>query len=186
MSSIAQEFTGLLDHKPVCDRLAELPLDLDQYLICSGYLAGMALLNITPKQYETTWRVNFIEPARFCDRLFAVNDTARVCLIGSESGFRGSYDMAYAGSKAALHLYVETKQLRTPQQRLVGIAPTIISDSGMTRRRTDHKALEARAAATRHGRWLTAREVAELALTALTALTPFWSNTVIRLREDRP
>ena len=183
-SAIAREFMKLLPRaeRAVCERLADMPSDLDHYLVCAGHLEGWSLMQISDASAQRTWLANFIEPARFCDRALLTNPKARICVIGSESGFLGSYDMAYAGAKAALHLYVETKRLTSPHQQLVCIAPTIISDAGMTQRRDDVGKLGARAAHTRHGRWLEAREVAELAHHALFAATPFLSNTVIRLR----
>lgn len=183
-SSIAQEFRQLEFPEGTTftsNRLCELPTDLDAYLICAGFLRGQALGQMGIEDLATTWFVNFVKPARFCDRLFAVNPSARVCLMGSHSGIAGSFDMAYAGAKAALHLYVETKQLHHPEQMLIALAPTIIEDSGMTERRSDRSQLEARARRTRHGRWLKAREVAEMAHKALIGGSPFLSNTVIRM-----
>lgn len=182
-ATIAREFCRLLPEgvEPVCDRLREHQPGLDRYLICTGYLAGKSLSDITPEEAELTWRRNFIDVARFCDLAFAANPKTRICVIGSESGFAGSYDMAYAGAKAALHLYVQTKRLRYPDQQLVAIAPAIIWDSAMTLRRDDLNALDARARATRHGRWLTPAEVATQAYQALFIASPFLSNTVIRL-----
>jgi NAD(P)-dependent dehydrogenase (short-subunit alcohol dehydrogenase family) len=187
-SSIAREFIALLPdgEEPYVDRLNEMPFDLDRYLICTGFLAGKAISCIDPEEANLTWRKNFVDIARFCDRLFIVNPRARVCVIGSESGFEGSFDMAYAGAKAALHLYVETKRLKSPEQQLLAIAPCIISDSNMTQRRNDLRACEARGAATRHERWLTAREVAVQAHQALFIASCFLSNTVIRMRGERP
>lgn len=187
-TSIAQELIKALPPgaKTECGRLSDLPLDLNHYLICCGYLAGKRIDQIKEHEADRTWHANFLEPARFLETLFARNDKARVVIIGSESGYRGSFDMAYAGAKAALHLYVETKRLRTPEQLLVAIAPCIISDSGMTQRRKDLAQTEARGAATRHGRWLKAAEVAALALEVLSSGTPFLSNTVIRLRGEVP
>lgn len=170
--------------EPLCDRLSEMPPGLERYLICTGYLAGKRLGEISREEADLTWRRNFLDVARFCDLAFCANPKARICLIGSESGYRGSFDMAYAGAKAALHLYVETKRLGSPDQQLVAIAPTIVADTAMTRRRQDHEALEARAQATRHGRWLEAREVAAQAYQALFIATPFLSNTIIRLRGE--
>lgn len=185
-TTIAQEFMSLLPNEQfVRDRLQELPLDLGRYLVCVGYLAGRSLLEINAEDAWRSWATNFLEPARFCERVFNANPQARVCLIGSESGYNGSYDMAYAGAKAALHMYVENKKLTSPVQQLIAISPCIIRDSGMTQRRVDLDRLEARAAATRHNRLLEAREVATLARDLLSASTPFLSNTVIRLREDR-
>lgn len=185
-SAIAGEFCRLLPdgENAMCDRLLELPLGLDRYLICTGYLAGKRLGDLTAQEAELTWRRNFIEPARFCDLAFAANPKTRICLIGSESGYRGSYDMAYAGAKAALHLYVETKALDRPEQQLIALAPTIIADADMTMRRPDQIALAARARATRHGRWLMAREVAAQAYQALFIASPFLSNTIIRMRGE--
>jgi NAD(P)-dependent dehydrogenase (short-subunit alcohol dehydrogenase family) len=182
-STIAREFIKLLPDgaEPYCDRLNELPLDCDRYLVCTGFLAGKAVSCISPEEAEATFRINFLDPARFCDRLLLHNPRARVCLIGSESGFAGSFDMAYAAAKAGLHLYVETKRLDHPEQQLVALAPTIIADSDMTQRRTDQNALAARAAATRHRRWLSAAEVAAQAYQALFIASPFLSNTVLRL-----
>lgn len=186
-STIAREFCKLLPAGvlPWCDRLVEFDAvtmgTVDRFLVCTGFLAGKSLSDITAEEACLTWRRNFIDPARFCDRLFAANPRARVCLIGSESGFAGSFDMAYAGAKAALHLYVQTKRLNHPEQQLVAIAPTIIFDSAMSQQRKDLSALEARARATRHGRWLTPAEVAAQAFQALFIASPFLSNTIVRM-----
>lgn len=185
-SAIAREFCTLLpvEIEPYCDRLVEMPLDLDRYLVCTGFLSGKSLTAIPAEEATLTWRRNFIEPATFCDRLFAVNPEARVCLLGSESGFKGSFDMAYAGAKAALHLYVQTKQLEHPGQQLVAIAPTVVWDTNMTQSRKDIARTKLRGEATRHGRWLSAAEVAAQAYQALFIATRFLSNTVIRLGAD--
>lgn len=182
-STIAAQFVQLLPEgtQVVCDRLNELPYDLDRYLVCTGFLAGRAISCIAPEEAEATFRRNFVDPARFCERVFLHNDAARVCLIGSESGFSGSFDMAYAGAKAALHLYVETKKLSHPGQQLVALAPTVIWDTAMTQRREDLGAVKARFDATRHGRALSAAEVAAEAYHALFGATCFLSNAVIRL-----
>lgn len=163
-------------------RYGAMPLNLDRYLICAGFLAGKSVEEISVEDAAETFRVNFIEPARFCTRVFAANPKARICLIGSESGFKGSYDMAYAGAKAALHLFIETHQLASPDQMLVGIAPHIIWDSGMTQRRVDRIELEARGAMNRMGRWLNPKEVAEIAVHLLFHASPSISGSVIRMR----
>jgi NAD(P)-dependent dehydrogenase (short-subunit alcohol dehydrogenase family) len=182
-STIAKDFCGLLPAgvRPHCDRLVELPTDLDRYLICTGFLAGKSISALADEEAEATFRRNFIEPARFCERVLISNPKARICLIGSESGFAGSFDMAYAGAKAALHLYVEKRQLAHPDQQLIAIAPGVIWDSHMTQSRSDLADCAARGAATRHGRWISAREVAAQAYQALFIASPFLSNTIIRL-----
>jgi NAD(P)-dependent dehydrogenase (short-subunit alcohol dehydrogenase family) len=181
-SSIAEAFVKGLPRgiKWRREPLAELQPGLERYLICTGYLAGRSLGEMTYEESVLTWRRNFVEVARFCDLAFVANPKCRICVIGSESAYSGSYDIAYAGAKAALHLYVETKKLNYPEQQLVAIAPTVILDSGMTQRRKDLNAVEARFAVTRHGRPLQAAEVAALAHVALFSATAFLSNTVLR------
>lgn len=180
-STIATEFAKLHPEPTVTGRIHEMPLNLDRYLICTGYLAGQPLSEITTMDGMRTWHLNFLWPAQFCDRLFAANRNARVCLIGSESGFAGSYDMAYAGAKAALHLYVQTKELGWPEQMLVAVAPHIIWDSAMTQRRADREMLTTRGTKTRLGRWLNAEEVARAAFTLLDG-SPAASGTILRMR----
>lgn len=182
-SAIAREFQLAVEDEKIhkADMLS-MPLGFDRYLICSGFLAGERITLITPENAVLTWQQNFIRIAALCDRIFTVNDHARIVVLGSESGFSGSHDMAYAGAKAALHLYIETKQLSHPEQMLVGLAPHIIWDSGMTQRRSDLAELEERGRATRLGRWLTAEEVAHGAHHLLYGASPALSGQVIRMR----
>lgn len=179
-SAIAQAFSqSIAERDIVYGSTSTLPHDLDEYLLCAGVLVGKNAEAISNEEAFETFKVNFIDVIRFCEAVFSKNDHARICILGSESGIKGSYDMVYAGSKAALHLYIETKKLTHPGQHLVGLAPTIIEDSGMTQRRKDLETVLERGKARRLGRWLTAEEVARMAHVALkeSALC----NTVIRM-----
>lgn len=182
-STIAREFCRLLPDGvvPVCDRLVEQLPGLERYFICTGYLAGKNLSEITREEADLTWRRNFVDVARFCDLAFAANPRVRICVMGSLSGIRGSYDLAYAGAKAALHLYVQTKRLEHPGQQLVALAPGIVMDTNMTQSRKDLPAVMARAGATRRGRYLKAAEVAAQAYNALFIDSGFLSNAVVAL-----
>lgn len=154
-----------------------MPLDMPRYLVCAGKLYGKALHEMEEIELATTLMANFGFVSKFLDRLFLENKRARVVVIGSESGFSGSYDMAYAGAKAALHLYVEKKKL-SKFQHLVCVAPTIIADAGMTNARKDYAETMARGEARRLGRWLNSAEVARIAKFALDE--DALCNTVIR------
>jgi len=182
-TTIAQAFVQLLpkeeDHQE--HRLERLPVWHDRYLICSGRLVGASLSDIRREDGHAVWDDNFMQIATVLDTILASNTKARVCVIGSESGYSGSHDMAYAGAKAALHLYVETKKLLFPDQQLVAIAPSIIEDSGMTRRRTDIDRVVERAQRNPKGRLLAAREVARLAYFLLYEDQGYISGTVIRM-----
>jgi NAD(P)-dependent dehydrogenase (short-subunit alcohol dehydrogenase family) len=164
-STITQEFLKLIDDnsRVVFGSIEDLPLDLEQYLLCAGVLIGKTAGEIEDDEAIEMFRVNFLGVARFCDKLFEVNSKARVCVIGSQSGYGGSHDIVYAGTKASLHLYVETKKLQYQTQHLVCVAPTIIEDSGMTKRRSDLDETLRRGKKRRLGRWLQSKEIARLA-----------------------
>lgn len=185
-SAIARAFVAI---RPSVDYVIGgtwcIQTDLDAYLICCGFLAGKSLGSITQEELDRTIGANWIKPAQLCDRILEENDHARICVIGSESGISGSYDMAYAGAKAAMHLYIKTKQLRTPAQQLFGIAPHIVADAGMTTRRKDQERVKAAAARHRAARHISAMEVAEVAAAGLFGPSRFLSNTIIELRGDK-
>lgn len=178
-STITRAFLEACDYTAVAKARDPdgLPFFCDDYLLCAGVLHGRTIKELNEDERAETLRVNFSDVAAFCDKLFEENAKARVCVIGSHSGVKGSYDMAYAGAKAALHLYVETKELRTAEQHLVCVAPTVIEDSGMTWRRSDISATLQRGKARRLGRWLHAEEVARVAQYAINE--PALCNAVI-------
>lgn len=182
-SIIAQEFVKLLPDEKVykVTRAGTLPLEAHRYLFCQGVLAGTEIGKMPIERATETWTSNFGQIAARCDMIIERNENARICIITSESGFKGSYDTCYAGAKAAMNLYIETKKLKYPGQQLVGIAPTIIADAKMTTDRKDYDECMERGAQTRIGRWLTAAEVARLAYFLLYEGTEYISNTVIRV-----
>lgn len=179
-STISQ---ALLDMIPEGDQavLIDVPDDLDRYFFAIGFLAGEPVEDLSDAELLTTFQANFAAIAARCNRIFKVNERARICIIGSESAYTGSHDIAYAGAKLAMHLYIERKRLIEPGQQLVGIAPTVVWDSGMTQRREDIEECEARGAARRRGHWLAAMDVARLAHFLLWQDSGSISNTVIRM-----
>jgi len=187
-SKIAEAFIDLLEptERWVHFRTEDFPgaqTDASRYLFCCGFLAGHSLRAASPDEIDRTWIDNFVEVARAIDCIVDEDPEARICVIGSESGCSGSFDMAYAGAKAGLHLYIETKRLKTPDQQLVGIAPSIVADAGMTLRRTDFDTPEfaARAEAHPKGRYLAAEEVARMAHFLLYQDRGYTSGTVVRM-----
>jgi NAD(P)-dependent dehydrogenase (short-subunit alcohol dehydrogenase family) len=185
-SSIAFELIRLLgpDQQYVAvgrGRSMLVKSDATEFLFCQGMLVGKSIDRITYDEQAKTFDVNAIQVIDECDRIIAGRDNARIVVIGSESGFTWSHDSCYAASKAALHRYVETKRLRTPDQQLVCVAPGIISDSAMTQRRDDQDVLAVRAKNHPKGRWLLAAEVARLVHFLLYQDQGYISGTVIRM-----
>lgn len=183
-SAIAQEFVRLLPSAEVVVHgkplEANFPIGAERYLFCQGLLRPKTYEDQTEAEIAEGELVNFTSIKNACDAIFEATDFARVCVIGSESGFRGSFDGNYATSKAKLHNYVEAKALRTPHQQLVCISPGIIEDCRMTTSRQDVENLRRRREQHPMKRFLQAREVAALART-LIYFQPFISGTVIRM-----
>lgn len=127
----------------------------DRYLLSAGILHQKPLVKQTEKELIESLAINFVNVVRLCEHILEMDIRARICVIGSESGFKGSFDETYAGSKAAVHKYVENRRLKEGQQ-LVCVAPTIISDSGMTIRRNDYPEILSKR------RTVTAKAVAEV------------------------
>jgi NAD(P)-dependent dehydrogenase (short-subunit alcohol dehydrogenase family) len=182
-SSIAKAFMTLIGDENVVTAKPDIIENFhDRYFFCTGYLAGKQLCELSEEEAFLTWQANFMMVAKACDRILLSNPTARICVIGSESAFKGSYDMAYAGSKIALHKYVETKQLTSSGQFLVAVAPHVVWDSGMTQKRRDLIDLKLRGGRNRTGRWLEAIEVAKTAHWLLYDAPVSLSGQTIRMR----
>lgn len=133
----------------------------ERFVFAGGLLLGKAVNDYHDGDMETVMQANYYWPVTLCEQILAENPAARIVVLGSESGIKGSYDTVYAGAKAALHKYVETKKLK-PDQQLVCVAPSIIEDSGMTQRRQDLDNLERRRREHPKGRFMKAEEVARL------------------------
>jgi NAD(P)-dependent dehydrogenase (short-subunit alcohol dehydrogenase family) len=181
-SQIAAEFREILSiqnvrHGKPCE--PNFPLDAERYLFCQGLLRPKRMQDQTEEERAEGFEVNLDSIVRACDAVLAVNDNARICIIGSESAYKGSFDDVYAVSKMLIHSYVERKELK-PRQQIVAISPGIIEDGGMTLRREDQDRLAQRRDAHPMKRFLMSREVAELAHHLLFH-QPYIRNTVIRM-----
>ena len=122
----------------LADPTCELSIpEARRYVLAAGVLFGKRLGNLTAQQINVTLAVNLLNLVRICEAILERQADARICVIGSLSGIRGSFDECYAVSKAGLHGYVQFRETKWPQQ-LFAVAPSIISDSGMTMRRPDY------------------------------------------------
>lgn len=165
------------------ERGQKMPDDGELYLFCVGLIRQKRIADQDEAEIAMTFFVNTIFVIKECDRLLAVNPKARICVIGSESAFKGSFDGAYAAAKAALHRYVETKRLNYPDQQLVCVAPTCIENTGMNKRRNADgvAALERRRLGHPKQRWLQPIEVARMVHHLLCVDYGYTTNTVIRM-----
>lgn len=178
-SRIAHEFRKF-DTIVGVPRNEDVPTNIERYLFCAGLLRAKQASEQTGPEREEGYRVNLWQVTDDCERILSANDKARICVIGSESGFVGSYDAVYAHAKHSLHAYVERKKLK-PGQQLVCIAPGVIEDCGMATRRCDTWRLDERKARHPQRRFLRAAEVARLAHYVLYVDEGYLTNVVLRM-----
>lgn len=156
-------------YEPIERIEADLPLT-NKFVLAAGVLVGKPIADMSTLEAYDTVYVNLISTMRLCEHILQIPN-ARICVIGSFSGIKGSYDELYGASKAGIHHYIKTRKVLDTQQ-LIGVAPTIISDSGMTERRGDYpEVLEKR-------KTVTAKEVADVVYGLLT-MSPPLSNEVV-------
>lgn len=184
-SKIAEEFRALLptNEPAVWGKPLEenFPVNVERYLFCQGLLRPKRTEDQTQDEIREGYEVNYASIVRRCNQIFAQVPHARVCIIGSESAYRGSFDGIYHQAKAMVHSYVEKKELSQFQQ-LVAISPGIIADCTMTTSRKDIDNLQRRRDEHPKKRFLFAQEVAALAKTLLYMnFTTYISGTVIRV-----
>lgn len=117
-----------------------IPEGSHRYVLAAGVLHGRLVSELTADEIRETLAVNLVSVVRICETVLKRDPKARICVIGSQSGSRWSFDALYALAKGAAHRYVEQRQTRCCQQ-LVAVAPPIIADSGMTMRRHDYPAV---------------------------------------------
>jgi NAD(P)-dependent dehydrogenase (short-subunit alcohol dehydrogenase family) len=165
-------------------RHEKAPLDAERYLFCQGSLNSRRLAERSDTDIANSWLANAGSVIRACDRILENNSGARICVIGSESGFSWSHDGAYAAAKAALHRYVETRPVGRNQQ-LICIAPWIIADCAMTMRRLDRDNLVKMMEQHPKGRFLRAEEIAQWVKFLLYDSTDYVTSIVIRVHGGR-
>lgn len=181
-SQIAHEFRRIISSNEVSihgEPLKTHPPQAERYLFCQGLLWPKRASDQTEAEVRESIEVNCDSIIRWCELILQNNQIARICIIGSESGYRGSFDGTYAAAKAMIHRYVETRRVGEFQQ-LVAISPGIVEDAGMTLRREDKGRLARRRAEHPKKRFLQSAEVASLARTLL-YFQPFINNAIIRM-----
>lgn len=181
-SAIAEELSKLVPIEPVLRKEA-MPDDGERYLFCHGVIRQTPPVKQSMTDMVETFWVNCARTIKECDRLLEVNPIARICIIGSESAFKWSFDGAYAAAKAGIHRYVEKRRLKYPDQQLVCVAPTCINNTRMNQQRNEDglAALKARLALHPKKRWLEPEEVARMVHFLLYVDKGYTTNTIIRM-----
>lgn len=164
------------------DALAPLLAGNDRILLAHGTVCQKPFLARSQSDLEAEFTVDCLSVVRLCEKALEVNPNARICVIGSSSATKGSWDIVYWLAKAALHSYVRERQVR-PGQQLVCVAPSGV-ECGMTLRRPED---EIKTLVQQHPkrRLATAMEVAALIHHLLFVDDGYITNTVVEINGGR-
>ena len=163
------------------DKIDNIPLNYDRYVITLGYLIPKKITEQTNKETLDSMAINLLFPVRIIERILEVNQKARIVVLGSESGFKGSFDTSYFLAKAALSSYIREKYIKYPTQQLVMVAPSVILDTKMTQERDDLTQVLERAKCLPKQRYLLSKEVAEMIYFLLYIDQGYINNEIINM-----
>lgn len=164
------------------DNLEPLLAQHDRLLVAHGTVCTEPFLKRSQSDLEAEFAVNCLSVVRLCERALEVNPSVRICIIGSSSATKGSWDIAYWLAKASLHAYVRERQV-SPGQQLVCVAPSGV-ECGMTLRRPETEIEDLKRSHPKK-RLVTAREVASLIHHLLFADSGYITNTVVEMNGGR-
>lgn len=162
------------------DFLKNLPVDERLYCVNVGLLVGKQINDASEAEIMNSIKVNLIGVTKLVEHLLKINSDARIVVMGSESGRKGSFDTTYFLSKAALRQFVRQRKVGENQQ-LVMISPSTIYDSNMTASRADKERLEGYIQQHPKKRFLRMHEIATTLRFVLSADAAYLTNTEIEI-----
>ena len=133
--------------------------------------------NLTEKIKQL--KINLLSTLEITEIALKYNKNAKIFILGSESGKKGSYDIIYALTKAALHKYIEERKILFPGQQLVGIAPSTIIDGKITLERQDKANVKKSINMNPKKRGILSNEISKLIYSLVFFNTDYISNIVI-------
>jgi hypothetical protein len=154
---------------------------MDKILLLQSTITSTPILNRKSEDIFSQISINLLSVVKICEIALQYNKHVKIVILGSESGIKGSFDIVYALTKAAIHKYVEERKIIYPKQQLLCVAPSTIIDSKMTIVRKDRYNVIKSIKNNPKKRGLTSKEVSNLIYSLLYEQTNYLSNIVIRL-----
>ena len=153
----------------------------DKIFLCHSILSNKKHLLKSENEIHNQLNINLLSKIKICEISLKYNPKARIFIIGSESGLKGSYDIAYALSKSSINKYVEERKIFYKEQQLICIAPSTIIDGKMTLKRKDQKNVRKSVKNNPKKRGLYSREISKLIYDLSFNNTDYLTNTVINV-----
>ncbi|EJG2003337.1 SDR family oxidoreductase [Vibrio parahaemolyticus] len=158
-----------------------LDLNSEYYVFSVGVLYPKNINQQSTDEVFNSISVNLISVVRICEYILSKNKKAKIIIIGSESGKKGSFDTTYFLSKSALKKYVQERHLEHEDQQILLISPSVIEDAGMTVRRSDIDTLEKNKQLHPKKRFLTSKEISGLVRFIIESKFDYLSNCEIEV-----
>ena len=153
----------------------------DKIVILHSKLSSKSHLKKSLKDITDQICVNLTSIIRICEIALSTNPKARIIILGSESGLKGSYDIIYALTKSSIHKYVEERKIKYKDQQLLCLAPSTISDGKMTLKRKDKKNVKKSININPKKRGINSKEISIFIYKLLFEITDYVSNTTIHI-----
>lgn len=156
-----------------------LDYESEIYFFSLGLLIPKNILDQSHIEITNSLNVNLIFIIKACELILSKNKIARIFILGSESGKKGSFDTTYFLSKAALSKYVKEKKIKHPDQQILLISPSTISDANMTLNRSDQERVEMIARNHPKNRLILSKDIAKFIVSLFDSRFDYISNTEI-------
>ena len=153
----------------------------DKIVILHSKLSSKSHLKKSLKDITNQICINLTSIIRICEIALNTNPKARIIILGSESGLKGSYDIIYALTKSSIHKYVEERKIKYKNQQLLCLAPSTISDGKMTLKRKDKKNVKKSININPKKRGIKSKEISIFIYKLLFEITDYVSNTTIHI-----
>ena len=154
---------------------------MDKILLLQSVISSTPLLKRKSPDILSQVSINLLSVIKVCEIALQYNRHVKIIILGSESGIKGSFDIIYALTKAAIHKYVEEKKIKYSKQQLLCIAPSTIIDANMTVIRKDGHNVARAIKNNPKKRGVLSKEVSNLIYSLFYEQTDYLSNIVIRL-----
>ena len=154
----------------------------DKIVILHSKLSSKSHLKKSLKDITNQICINLTSIIRICEIALNTNPKARIIILGSESGLKGSYDIIYALTKSSIHKYVEERKIKYKDQQLLCLAPSTISDGKMTLKRKDKKNVKNSININPKKRGINSKEISIFIYKLLFEITDYISNTTIHIK----
>ena len=153
----------------------------DKIVILHSKLSSKSHLKKSLKDITNQICINLTSIIRICEIALNTNPKARIIILGSESGLKGSYDIIYALTKSSIHKYVEERKIKYKDQQLLCLAPSTISDGKMSLKRKDKKNVKKSININPKKRGINSKEISIFIYKLLFEITDYVSNTTIHI-----